>query len=210
MTRAESIRAAIKAAGKPCMPSEIVRALNVRDSKERTKVYWAVGLMLKDGILDRKRGASGFEYFIVRDPVKAVRMTDEQRRARNREKERARARLRGRRPMAEHLAAVRAAKDARDAAREQERAQRQAEREDERQRFRSSRAAKAKPKPKPRHVMPVVVPARPSMTAAPKPVIHRETVDQFLERGGRIQRLPVGQMTESVLRHRYGRQRKVS
>ena len=172
MTRAETIRKAIKVAGKPLLPREIVKALGLESlsshAHARRCAYFSIREMLKDGILDRVRTKRGFAYFVARDLERSTTPANGRRIARRR--------------------------------------QRQVERAIERQQFRAARVvAKAKPKPvKPRHIMPVCVPSKPSVTAPPKPVVRFESVDAYLARGGRIQRIPPGRMAESVLRFEHG------
>lgn len=203
MTRAESIRKAIKAAGKPLQPREIADARGDATDKERELTYWNIAVQFRDGILGRNRCSRWFEYFVQREPApKTSPLSAEERRLRKN----ARERKRMRRNRAQLQAERRAKAAAKAAERERERLQRQAAAAAERERFRAARAAaKAKPKPvKPRHTMPVCVPSKPSVTAPPKPVVRFESVDAYLARGGRIQRIPPGRMAESVLRFEHG------
>lgn len=177
MSRAERIREFVKAHG-PCLMGDIADAFCAVTRKDRQRIYWAVAVMCRDGILskDGKRKAQFYRY--VREPVAHVKKSQEERRARRTERERARRRESGIPTREEYLASVRA-----------EVAQRKAERA-------RQRTAKPKPTPKPARPMPAkrhkptpaqqftVHPAAPKVEQVAPAKPRRETSAEWMARTG--------------------------
>lgn len=154
---------------------------------------FAVYQLHSDGMLARDGGQRRYSYRLVREPVPA--MDNDVRRVRRREQERARRRRNGARPLDEHHALVRA-----------EAVRRAAERP---ARAKATKVAKPLPLPKPKPAkpakpkpMPIAIePKRPARHEAPKPAPRRQTVDEFVARGGVIERIPPPWEVRAPLRH---------
>lgn len=179
----------------PKLQREIVRALPDAEPK---RVYYAVAVMFREGVLERTGDhPKAYRYAIAREPVQRPRRTPEQLRARKRAQEARRMKAAGRRTWAEYLADKAQQKAEREARIAGERAARKAERE--RLRTLRERAPKPKPAPKPRKLRkakpvakrtPITIPPKAPCPTKPTPLPpRRESVAEFMARGGRIERL---------------------
>lgn len=132
-SRAARIRAWLNTQDGPRLPREIIagvqaaeREAGLPESRD-VQIYWSVGLMFNDGILDRE-GASHYErrYWLIREPVVPIPLTVEQKRARSALRARERHRRNGGKTREQMHAEAVARKEARKAARMQRLAEQEA------------------------------------------------------------------------------------
>ncbi|QNH21236.1 hypothetical protein HEP73_02148 [Xanthomonas sp. GW] len=217
MSRAARVRAWLIAAGGMRSAAEVSDGLGA-EGKERLMIAWTLGVLVRSGQVMREGFRKGTRYEFVRMPTKASKLTPEERRTKRNAAERARLKSLGGRSREEWAAELAQKRQAREVARAERQAEREArfrdlpyakQRAAERKRLarhaagRMSRAEwltkvaagkqerPSAPRPAPTRLQRVGSVA--GMT--PKPVVvpcskPAETVEQFLARGGAVDRLP--------------------
>jgi hypothetical protein len=175
MNRSASIRQFVKASG-PCLVGTICAAFGATSREERQRIYWAVSIMCRDGILKKSGRGHRLKYRYLREPKIVLKMAPEVMRARRKEQEAARRRLKGIPPREEFLAKVR-----------QEAAERQAARKTV---AKPNPAAPTPKPPKARAPKPVsrsivLQPKAPCVTQVAPPKPRFETSEEWMARTGR-------------------------
>ena len=193
-SQSEIIRGWLELQDRHCTAPEIAAAIGRPGDRA---VYFNVHRMWREGVLSREGRCKHYAFQIARE-VRRPLQRDERKRRRA-ERERARRRRQGKagRTWAEWKAecdarkaatraALEAAKAKRTQEREAERAERLAEQEAERAARKHRRRQRRIAPANPRHHAPI-----PALRQQPErpPEIRRESVEEFLRRGGRVERL---------------------
>lgn len=116
MNRSARIRAFVKDSG-PCLIGAIADAFKATSRKQRLRIYWAVSIMCRDGLLKKAGKPRSLVYSYVREPVVQQKLSREEFVVRRKEQEAARRRKQGIRTREEFLADVRKEAEERKAAR---------------------------------------------------------------------------------------------
>ncbi|MGV1119167.1 hypothetical protein [Xanthomonas translucens] len=193
MSRAAQIRAWLIAAGGMHSAKDVSDGLGA-EGKERLLIAWTLALLVRSGQVKRDGLGRGTRYEFVRPPTKASKLTPEVRRAKRNAASRERWKRLGGRSQDERLADLRQQREARQAARAEQQAAREARATGRPPKKRAAAQRQERPSaPRPAPTRLQRVGSMAGMT--PKPVVTpssrpAETVEQFLARGGAVDRLP--------------------